>query len=154
MKIENVNQEREALARQILENLPDWFGRKHARENYISEAKHLPMFAVFDTDANAIGFLSIKQHSNVTVEAYVLGVLPNKHRQGIGRSLFAYAERHLVDNGVRYLTVKTLAATNSDPNYANTRRFYEAIGFEPLEIFPTLWDSGVPCLFMVKPLKL
>ncbi|WP_405048659.1 GNAT family N-acetyltransferase [Rhizobium rhizogenes] len=56
--------------------------------------------AAFDTDANAIGFLSIKQHSNVAVEAYVLGVLPNKHRQGIGRSLFACAERHLIDKGV------------------------------------------------------
>lgn len=153
MKIEVVNHERDTLARQIMENLPDWFGRKHARENYISEAKQLAMFAVFDTDATAIGFLSIKQHSKVTAEAYVLGVLPNKHRQGIGRSLFAYAERHLIDTGVRYLTVKTLAAANSDPNYAKTRRFYEAIGFEPLEIFPTLWDLDMPCLFMVKPLK-
>ena len=52
--------------------------------------------------------------------------------------------------GVRYLTVKTLAADHPDPHYAATRRFYEALGFEPLEVFPTLWDADTPCLLMLK----
>ncbi|MBN8951960.1 GNAT family N-acetyltransferase [uncultured Rhizobium sp.] len=153
MKIEAVSDERETVARQILETLPEWFGRRQARENYVSEARHLPMFAIFDKDAKPIGFLSLKQHGDIAAEAFVLGVLPDKHRQGIGRRLLAHAENHLVASGIRYLTVKTVAATNSDPNYANTRQFYEAIGFEPLEVFPTLWDSSTPCLFMIKLLK-
>jgi hypothetical protein len=31
-----------------------------------------------------------------------------------------------------------------------TRKFYEAIGFVPLEVFPTLWGSENPCLVMIK----
>jgi ribosomal protein S18 acetylase RimI-like enzyme len=34
-----------------------------------------------------------------------------------------------------------------------TRRFYEAIGFEPIEEFPTMWGNDNPCLLLVKPLK-
>ena len=48
--------------------------------------------------------------------------------------------------------MKTLAATQPDPNYAATRHFYEALGFLPVEVFPTLWDARNPCLLMVKPL--
>ncbi|WP_419825670.1 hypothetical protein [Sphingomonas sp.] len=62
------------------------------------------------------------------------------------------AERRLAAVGIRWLTVKTLAASHPDPHYARTRAFYEAIGFQPLEVFPTLWGDDTPCLLMVKPL--
>jgi hypothetical protein len=39
-------------------------------------------------------------------------------RRGVGRLLFAAAERRLLADGVRYLTVKTLSAT--DPETPNT----------------------------------
>lgn len=52
--------------------------------------------------------------------------------------------------GAHWLTVKTLAASHSDPHYAETRRFYEANGFEPLEVFPDLWGEDMPCLMMVR----
>jgi hypothetical protein len=45
------------------------------------------------------------------------------------------------------LTVKTLSPSRPDPNYAGTRRFYEAVGFLPIEEFPTLWGANNPCLF-------
>lgn len=43
-------------------------------------------------------------------------------------------------------------ATSPDPNYAQTRRFYERLGFAPLDVFPTLWSPRNPCLQMVKVL--
>jgi hypothetical protein len=53
---------------------------------------------------------------------------------------------------VKFLTVKPLAASHPDPFYAKTRARYEAIGFVPLKVFPTLWDPGNPCRLMVKAL--
>lgn len=150
--IDEVNAGRSDIARSILERLPEWFGRPESLVAYVSAAAVLPMFAARGGDGTAIGFLSLKEQSAVAVEAFVLGVLPEHHRKGVGRTLFAHAERAVAQHGYRYLTVKTLAANHPDANYAATRHFYEAIGFEPLEVFPTLWDLGTPCLFMIMPL--
>jgi hypothetical protein len=58
----------------------------------------------------------------------------------------------VVPQGIRFLTVKTLSPSNDDPNYARTRLFYEAVGFFPIEEFPTLWGPENPCVFMLRPL--
>ena len=81
-----------------------------------------------------------------------MGVLPDYHRQGVGRALIQQAEIYLREMGVEYLQVKTLAATHPDPFYARTRAFYEAFGFRPLEVLPVLWNPENPCLIMVKAL--
>jgi ribosomal protein S18 acetylase RimI-like enzyme len=141
-----------AVARVILEALPEWFGLRDARETYIINASRLPMIVAQTHEGEAMGFLSLKQHTDAAVEAYVLGVRREHHRHGYGRAMFAAAERRLGAEGVRYLTVKTLAADHPDQNYAATRRFYEAIGFESIEVFPTLWNEDNPCLLMIKRL--
>jgi XTP/dITP diphosphohydrolase len=138
------------VARAILESLPEWFGLTDPRETFINNARHLPMIVVRTQAEKAIGFLSLKRHTAAAAEAYVLGVFREHHGQGCGRAMFDAAERRLAAEGVRYLTVKTLAASDSDPNYAATRGFYEAIGFEPIEVFPTLWNDDNPCLLMLK----
>ena len=71
-------------------------------------------------------------------ELYVLGVKRTWHRRGVGRILIEAAAKRAVLQGARLLTVKTLASSNPDPNYAMTRHFYEAMGFLPIEEFPTL----------------
>jgi hypothetical protein len=50
----------------------------------------------------------------------------------------------------RLLTVKTLSPSHPDAGYALTRKFYEAVGFFPVEEFPTLWNPENPCLLMAK----
>jgi hypothetical protein len=47
--------------------------------------------------------------------------------------------------------VKTLGPSRANAAYAATRRFYEAVGFEPIEEFSDLWEEN-PCLFMIKAL--
>jgi hypothetical protein len=47
--------DRAAIARSILEGLPEWFGIPKAREEYIERAADLPMFAV-STRTEIIGF--------------------------------------------------------------------------------------------------
>jgi GNAT superfamily N-acetyltransferase len=143
---------RGALARAVLSALPDWFGRPESVDDYVRAADALPMLAARLADGRDIGFLSLKPQTPVAAEAMVLGVLPEWHRRGLGRRLFDAAERRLRTRGVRYLTVKTLSADHPDRHYAATRRFYEAIGFEPIEVFADLWGADTPCLFMLKRL--
>jgi ribosomal protein S18 acetylase RimI-like enzyme len=149
----NVEVGREALARSILDALPEWFGIPTALAEYVHNAEHLPMLAARADSPEPVGFLSLRRQTPVAAEAYVLGVRREWHRRGVGRSLFAAAERSLLADGFHYLTVKTLSGTHPDLSYAITRRFYEAIGFEPLEELPTLGGNDNPCLLLIKLLK-
>ncbi len=47
--------------------------------------------------------------------------------------------------------MKTLGPSRPDPNYARTRLFYEACGFQPVEELHGLWGD-TPCLLMLKTL--
>jgi len=144
--------EKGSIARRILEALPESFGIPEAREHYIAATQSLLMLIARAGGKDAVGFLSIKEHTPKSAEAFVLGVLPEWHRCGIGRTLFAEAERSLAAKGIRFLTVKTLGPTHPDPYYARTRRFYEAIGFEALEVLDGYWGDN-PCLLMIKVLS-
>ena len=73
-------------------------------------------------------------------------------RRGLGRALVRAAERHGRATGRALLTVKNLAPRVESDEYGRTRAFYEAMGFRPVEVFPTLWGEANPCLLMAKPL--
>ena len=145
--------DRAAIARSILEGLPEWFGIPNAREEYIKRAADLPMLAV-STGTQIIGFLSIENKTHVSSEVYVLGVRREWYRQGIGKRLFSAIEVDLVADGIRYLIVKTLSDKRRDAHYLVTRQFYESIGFEPIDELPELWGPDNPCLLMIKPLRI
>ncbi|MGC9393941.1 MAG: GNAT family N-acetyltransferase [Anaerolineae bacterium] len=133
----------------ILRALPEWFGIEEATAQYIRDVDELPTFVAW-VDGHAVGFMSVKQHFPQAAELYVLGVMQEMHHRGIGRELLASVEAYLREQGVAYLQVKTLSASHPDKGYAKTRAFYEAVGFRPLEEFPTLWGEANPCLLMVK----
>jgi ribosomal protein S18 acetylase RimI-like enzyme len=111
------------------------------------------MLACFDPAGNVMGFVSMKTHTPFAAEVYVMGVKRPWHRRGIGRALIEAVAELAISQGVRFLTVKTLSASNDDPNYARTRLFYEAVGFLPIEEFPTLWGPENPCVFMIRPIS-
>jgi ribosomal protein S18 acetylase RimI-like enzyme len=141
------------LCREILESLPEWFGIPKAIDAYVDGVEGQPMLVCREVpDGAVVGFLSLRFHTSVAAEAYVLGVRRGWHRRGCGTMLFNAATHFARTRGTRFLTVKTLAATNPNPNYRLTRQFYEKIGFLPLEVFPALWGTQNPCLFMIKPL--
>jgi ribosomal protein S18 acetylase RimI-like enzyme len=140
-----------AVCREILDDLPGWFGIPEARRHYVEVVEALPMFG-FAIRGHIVGFLSVKQHNRFTAEAYVLAVKRDWHRNGIGRMLFDHVERDLCEQGLKYLTVKTLAPDRPNQAYEATRRFYEALAFVPIEVFPTLWGPENPCLLMIKAL--
>ena len=74
-------EEKQRIARLILESLPDWFGIPEAREEYIEKSVKQPFFAAFDGE-NAVGFLSLAETGRDTAELYVMGVLKEYHRRG------------------------------------------------------------------------
>ena len=83
--------EKQRIARLVLEALPDWFGIPEAREEYIEKSAAQPFFAAFDGES-AVGFLCLAETGKDTVELYVMGVLKEYHRRGVGAKLFAAAE--------------------------------------------------------------
>jgi ribosomal protein S18 acetylase RimI-like enzyme len=143
---------RAAICREVLESLPDWFGIPASVESYVATADQLPMLACFDPAGEAVGFVSVKAHTAFAAEVYVMAVKRPWHRRGIGRGLIEAAVELAISQGVRFLTVKTLSPSKDDPNYARTRLFYEAVGFLPIEEFPTIWQPENPCLLMLRPL--
>ncbi len=99
-----------------------------------------------------IGFLTLRKHFSQSAEIHCMAVHPDHHRKGIGTLLAHALERELSCQGVRILQVKTISEQKECAAYAMTRRFYDALGFMPLEVFPTLWDPSNPCLLLVKTL--
>ena len=119
--------------RKILELLPEWFGNKQALDEYVENVKPYPYWAALDAHGNCIGFFSVKIHYNHTGEIFVCGILPEHHRCGVGKELYRTAEHYLMQNGCKYVVVKTLSDTVNFEPYARTRKFYEKIGFIPTD---------------------
>lgn len=135
----------------ILRALPAWFGIEDAIVHYAAEIDRLHTLLAYAGE-RVIGFVSIKQHNTSSAEIYVMGVLPEAHRQGVGRALITQAQAWLKQEGVEYVQVKTLGPSHPDEGYLKTRNFYAAMGFKPLEEFTQIWDEHNPCLIMVQKL--
>jgi N-acetylglutamate synthase-like GNAT family acetyltransferase len=109
------------------------------------------MFGVVD-EGDIVAFLALKRQSPQAQEIHVMGVRPEFHRSGMGRELIARAERYAREQGARFLTVKTLSASDPDPGYAKTRAFYEAMGFVAVAELPELGGPENPMVLMLKVL--
>lgn len=137
-----------AACEATLRALPDWFGDEGALVEYVQRIPSLPTVAALDGE-RLVGFASIERHFARAAEIHCMGVAPEVHGRGVGRALVEASEAWAAGWGVRYLQVKTLGPSVADPNYARTRAFYGAVGFEPLEEMKTLWGNW-PCLVLVK----
>jgi GNAT superfamily N-acetyltransferase len=137
------------ICAEILATIPQWFGLPESNAAYKRDVERMAMFAAIE-DERALGFLALNQHTPHAVEIHVMGVRPEHHRSGLGRALVVRAEDWVRARGARFFTVKTRSLSAPDPNYAKTHRFYEAMGFLPIEEFPTLWDPQNPALMLAK----
>ena len=144
------SERKHAIAREVLEDLPEWFGIPESLEEYIRESGDKPFFAAMEGE-DVLGYMALKETSAYTCEIYVTGVKKRAHRCGAGRALFAAFEEYARMQGYRFVQVKTVAPGHYG-EYDATVAFYRAMGFLPLEIFPTLWDENNPCLILVKAL--
>jgi len=133
----------------VLRSLPGWFGIEHALLMYVADTTKLPSFAL-EEDGSIVGFLTLREHFPAAWEVHCMAVHAGARGKGLGSLLLRHSEAWLRQRGVKLLQVKTVAATSDSADYAQTRKFYEAMGFTPLEIFPELWDPWNPALQCIK----
>lgn len=136
----------------ILRGLPKWFGNEKNIDLYTTSVAKLPYWIAVNQEGHCVGFISVKIHYGHTGDIYVCGILPEYHNKGIGKKLFASAEEYFVNNGCRYIIVKTLSEIAKYEPYERTIKFYLNIGFEPLITLTEMWDEENPCLIMIKKL--
>lgn len=135
----------------ILRSVPTWFGIEAANQQYVKDIEANITF-IAERDNQAVGFLTPVKHSEVSAEIHVMAVLPQYHRNGVGRELTNHAEAYLRDAGIQFLQVKTLSSSDPDEDYRKTRAFYFGMGFVVLQEFPDLWGSENPCVQLIKAL--
>ncbi len=146
------SQKKVCYTREILEKLPEWFGNKQAVEEYVEEVKNTSYYAALNSAGKCVGFFSAKIHYDHTGDIYVCGVLPEYQHSGVGKALYHAVETYFIQKGCKYVIVKTLSDAVDYKPYAETRKFYKSIGFEPLLTLTEMWDEKNPCLIMFKSL--
>ena len=140
-------QEKQKITRLILESLTEWFGIEESRENYIKDSADCDFVAAYDND-KPIGFICLKKTGKDTIELYVLGILKEYHRKGIGRKLFDKARKITKSKGYSFIQVKTVKM-GKYKEYDDTNRFYISLGFKEFEVIDDLWGEENPCQIYV-----
>lgn len=140
--------EKENIAREVLLDLPEWFGLPESTENYIKESQEKPFLASFFND-ELVGFVVLGASSPDCAEIFVMGVKKKFHHHGAGRELNQAYEDLAKSLGYTYTQVKTVQSGHYD-EYDITNKFYKAVGYKELEVFPDLWDEWNPCQIYVK----
>lgn len=139
-----------SAVRKILASLPDWFGDPEAIDNYEHDAGSDAFQSLLAIDAGkAVGVALVRRHFPETAEIHLIAVAPEVRGQGLGRALVERIAADFTHDGCRLLSVHTVGPSfNSDP-YADTRHFYEAMGFHRLEEHVGLDWTG-PSVILVR----
>ena len=145
-RIENADT-KVAISRKVLEALRDWFEVDESRETYIAESAG-QIFVAAREDSDYVGFLTLKETGQDTVELAVMGVLREYHRSGIGRRLFEAAKVIAQEEGYSFMQVKTVKM-GVYRDYDITNLFYRSCGFREFEVIPELWGEENPCQIYV-----
>lgn len=140
--------EKEKISREILNDLPEWFGMPESTEEYITDSQDKPFIACF-MDNEAIGFVVLNSTSVDCADIFVMGIKKNYHRMGIGTKLNDAYEKLAKKLGYTYTQVKTVQSGHYK-EYDITNNFYKSVGYKELEVFPTLWDEWNPCQIYIK----
>ena len=151
-EVVNNKDEKSKICYNIIDKLDNWFGKEDTNRKYAKGVRE-DFFLTAKIKEEAVGFISIKEHNEFTSEIYVLGILKEFHKRGIGKRLIEIAKDKLVKDKKKFLTVKTLSGSNPNKYYKKTRKFYKAMDFYPLEEMPELWSEEEPCLYMLKTLS-
>lgn len=115
------SEQKSQICDMILRALPNWFGIESSIVDYVKEVQSFPFWTAFDGE-KPIGFAALKKHNPYTSEVYVMGVLKEYHRHGVGRELIQSCEAYCAENQIMYLTVKTLDESRENHSYEKTRK--------------------------------
>jgi N-acetylglutamate synthase-like GNAT family acetyltransferase len=134
----------------VLRELPPWFGIEESILDYARDLETLDGYVAVQ-DGEVVGFVGLKRYGAHSIEINVIGVRPAHRGGGIGTALLAHVEADATTSETRLLHMKTLAPSHADPNYSETRAFWEARGYLPMDAH-LLWGPENPCQVMVKPM--
>lgn len=140
--------EKERIAREVLNDLPEWFGMPESTEEYIKESQEKRFLASFYNN-KIVGFVVLSTSSPDCAEIFVMGVKKKFQRQGAARQINQAYEKLAKNLGYTYTQVKTVESGHYD-EYDITNKFYKAVGYKELEVFTDLWDERNPCQIYVK----
>ncbi|MXX93373.1 MAG: GNAT family N-acetyltransferase [Gammaproteobacteria bacterium] len=147
---DRVNREQLATCAAMLRNLAEWFGDSKAVSAYLNDLPSLETYLA-QRGSGIVGFAAVKRNGPRVAEIHVMGVARDERRRGVGRALMNRMVEDLARSGINSLIVQTLSPSDPYPAYAETRAFYEAMGFAPLREFQkTDWTD--PTLVMVRNL--
>jgi GNAT superfamily N-acetyltransferase len=135
----------------ILRQLPAWFGIEAAIRSYVADASTMPSFLA-TSDGQVVGIALVRRHFPASAELHLIAVDPQHHGQGVGSMLLAAIEDDLRAAGARMLQVHTVGPSFDSAPYAQTRAFYEARGFVPLQELEGI-DWAGPTLILAKSLQ-
>ena len=128
------------------------FGIPAAVEDYVAVADR-SLTVVASWDDQDVGFLTLVSHGPFATEIYVMGVIPQEHGQGIGRSLLGEAESWVATVGVEYLQVKALRSRKSDEGMTRLEPSTRHVGSGHWKSFQRSEGPDNPALQMIKAIQ-
>jgi rhodanese-related sulfurtransferase/GNAT superfamily N-acetyltransferase len=132
----------------IIASLPDWFGNEAGIRECATAVRTQPGF-VATSAGSVVGFLTVARARRRVAEISWIAVHADHRGSGHGRALVEALVQTLHDEGTEFLAVKTLSDRDADPGYAETRAFYEAMGFVALMDLD-IWEPENPALLYVR----
>ena len=141
-------EEKKAISKEVLNDLPEWFGLSESTQKYIIDSQNKPFVAAYVND-EPVGFIVLNETSKDCADIFVMGIKKKFHRMGVGSMLNEAYEAIARKLGYTYSQVKTVQFGHYK-EYDISNKFYIAMGYKELECFPTLWDEWNPCQIFVK----
>jgi len=135
----------------VLRSLPGWFGIESSLRGHVANASRQPTF-VAESQGQLIGFMSLQPGPDQVWALDCLAVEAPWRGRGVGRQLQTFAEHWLAARGGRVMQVLTLAESHPCPAYAQTRAFYEAVGYVNGDGAGDGWALHLPVVRMTKAL--
>jgi len=84
-----------------------------------------------------------------TYDLYWIGVAPDRHGQGLGKALMAFAERDIAGRG----GARVIVETSGRQAYEATQRFYEALGYQTAARITDFYGPGDDKIVFCKSLR-
>ncbi|WP_220668533.1 MULTISPECIES: GNAT family N-acetyltransferase [Micrococcaceae] len=138
--------------RRILKALPEWFGDPEAIEQYVVDAGNDDYLSIVARQSGTtIGVALIRRHFPESAELHLVALSPEARGKGAGRALIDRVAADLANDGCALLSVHTVGPSFDSESYAETRAFYRATDFYPLEEHHNL-DWAGPTLILVRRL--
>jgi ribosomal protein S18 acetylase RimI-like enzyme len=108
---------------------PDWRVTQRKAVEDACSATDAEVWVAIEGDS-VVGFVTVKLHSAVLGEIYMIAVDPDYQRRGIGTGLANFA----LDWMKKAKRSVAMIDTGGDPGHAPARRTYEGMGFRELPI--------------------